>query len=84
MDKHGSYDDLYSFFFHFRIFCLKMVWNGHFGTVDWWIAWKPNSEPFWTISDRVGGTVLVGLKIDPWRRDGTVPWNINDEKFFEN
>ena len=29
-------------------------------------------KKFWTVSDRVRYTVLVGLKIDPWRRDGSV------------
>ena len=33
---------------------------------------KTNCEPFWTVSDREGYTVLVGLKIDPWRRDGSI------------
>ena len=32
---------------------------------------EKNSEPLWTVSDRVGHIVLVGLEIDPWRRDGT-------------
>ena len=59
-------------FFSSGFFCLKTVWNGHFGQLIDEFAWKRNSEPFWTVSDRVGYTVLVGLKIDPWRRYSTV------------
>ena len=32
---------------------------------------KLREKKFWTVSDWVGYTVLVGFEIDPWRRDGT-------------
>ena len=60
------------FFVFFRIFLFENGLEGHFESMDWRSAWKKNSEPFWIVSDRVGCTVLVGLKIDPWRRDGKV------------
>ena len=57
------------FAFSFGFFCLKKVWNGHFGQLIDRLREK-NSAPFWTVSDRVGYTVLVGLTL--WGRDGTV------------
>ena len=74
VDKHGSYDVLMQFSVFFWIFLFENGWEWSFWSVDWWTAWKTNSEPFWTVSDRVGSTVLVGLEIGPWRRDGTVKW----------
>ena len=61
--------------------CLKTVWNGHFVQLIDKLREK-NSEPFWTVLDRVGYTVLVGLKIDPGRRDGTVKKSANNSVRF--
>ena len=49
-------------FIFFRIFCLKTVWNGHFGQLIDWLCGKT----LWTVSDRVGSdrtgcTVLVAV-----------------------
>ena len=68
MDKHGLHDFLFSAGF----FCVKTVWNGRFGQLIGKSREKQILNRFEPFSDRVGYTVLVGLKIDPWRCDGTV------------
>ena len=62
----------YSFWLSSGFFCLKTGWNDHFGQLIDKLRENKNSEPFWTVSNRVGCTVLVGLKIHPWRRDGAL------------
>ena len=48
VDKHGSYDVLIQFCIFFRIFLFENGLEWLFWSVDWQIAWKTNSEPFWT------------------------------------
>ena len=77
---------LTQFSIFFRIFLFENSLEWSFWTGDWYIAWKTNCEPFWTVSDRVGHTVPVGLRTDPWR-DATVliySWSIFSCNFYHH
>ena len=49
VDKHGSCDVQHTFLFSSGFFYLKMVWNGHFESVDWQIVtqWSNQKEWIW-------------------------------------
>ena len=66
---HATFDTVFDFLPDFS------VWK-RFGMVilSSWLrnCGKTNCEPFQIVSGRVEYNVLVGLKSDPWKRDGTV------------